>query len=138
MVGGGTLADWLFNNFPYNRTEDLNLDWVLQKVKESKEEMDSTKTDIENYKKKMDAEFKKLYDVQESQWNIINGTWREMLDKLVTTIIPQLITFGITDDGYFVAYIPEQWRDIQFFTDVSDFDAFPFGRLQLKYEVEFS
>lgn len=132
------MADWLFNNFPYNKTEDLNLDWVLQTVKEAKEEMDSTKTDIENYKKKMDASFKKLSDVQQSQWEIINGTWREMLDKLVTTIIPQLITFGLTDDGYFCAYIPEQWKNMQFFTDVSDFDAFPFGRLQLTYEVEFS
>lgn len=29
----------------------------------------------------------------------------------------QLVSFGINDDGYFTAYIPRTWKDIQFFTN---------------------
>lgn len=129
------MPDWTFNRMPTNRTEDLNMDWILQSLKDGLITIDTAVKNIEAYKNTMDAKFQELSDVQQSQWQVINATWREMLDKLVTQIIPQLITFGLTDDGYFVAYIPEQWKDIMFFTDVSDFDAYPFGRLQLTYEV---
>lgn len=130
------MPDWTFNNMPTNRTEWLNMDWILRDLQECIKKVDTAVSDISNYKTAMDAKFEELKQTQNSQWEIINGTWREMLDKLVTQIIPQLITFGLTDDGYFVAYIPEQWKDIMFFTDVSDFNAYPFGRLQLNYEVK--
>ena len=31
----------------------------------------------------------------------------------------QMVTFGLNEDGYFVAYIPRSWKDIQFFTNES-------------------
>ena len=120
---------------PINRTEDLNMDWILRTIQEFGVKLETGLADISSYKAAMDAKFNELSEVQKSQWEIINGTWKEMLDKLVTQIIPQLITFGLTEDGYFVAYIPEQWKDIEFFTDVSDVTTYPFGRLQLTYEV---
>ena len=48
----------------------------------------------------------------------------------------QMVFFGLTDSGYFVAYIPESWDDIQFFTTGYDYttDLMPeFGHLVLGY-----
>lgn len=129
------MPDWTFNRMPTNRTEDLNMDWILESLQKGLISIEDAVKIMSDYKESMDKKFDELSAVQQAQWEVINATWREMLDKLVTQIIPQLITFGLTDDGYFVSYIPEQWKDIMFFTDVSDFDAYPFGRLQLTYEV---
>ena len=45
------------------------------------------------------------------------------------------VYFGLTDTGYFVAYIPESWNDIIFGT--SGLDDFPagvdYGHLTLTY-----
>ena len=48
----------------------------------------------------------------------------------------QFVFFGLTDDGYFVAYIPEGWDDISFST--SGYDDFTsiepeYGHLILSY-----
>lgn len=48
----------------------------------------------------------------------------------------KFIFFGLTDNGYFVAYIPESWNDIQFST--SGYDDFTsieseYGHLILSY-----
>ena len=48
----------------------------------------------------------------------------------------KFVFFGLTEDGYFVAYIPESWNDIQFST--SGYDDFAsiepeYGHLILSY-----
>lgn len=48
----------------------------------------------------------------------------------------KFVFFGLTEDGYFVAYIPESWNDIQFST--SGYDDFTsiepeYGHLILSY-----
>ena len=48
----------------------------------------------------------------------------------------KFVFFGLTEDGYFVAYIPESWNDIQFST--SGYDNFTsiepeYGHLILSY-----
>ena len=55
----------------------------------------------------------------------------ELLDRYV-----KFVFFGLTEDGYFVAYIPESWNDIQFST--SGYDDFTsiepeYGHLILSY-----
>lgn len=59
-------------------------------------------------------------------------TVKEMVNKYITAGV----YFGLTDDGYFVAYIPEAWSDIHFNTTGYDIDL-PiqpeFGHLVLSY-----
>lgn len=68
---------------------------------------------------------------------------KEWIDNYDTSFIEQIIAehikmvfFGLTDDGYFVAFIPDSWDDITFST--SGYDDFPalqpeFGHLILSY-----
>ena len=42
--------------------------------------------------------------------------------------------FGLTDDGYFVAYMPESWQELWFDT-VMDFDDDYYGHLLIKYDA---
>lgn len=59
-----------------------------------------------------------------------------MLKEIITEYLATMVFFGITDDGYFVAYIPESWDDITFYT--TELDIFlpiepEYGHLVLAY-----
>lgn len=60
----------------------------------------------------------------------------EMVKKMVNEYITAGVYFGLTDSGYFVAYIPSAWKDIKFKTTGYDIDV-PiqpeFGHLVLQY-----
>ena len=45
------------------------------------------------------------------------------------------VFFGLTDDGYFCAYVPDSWDDIIFDTGMV-FGQFDYGRLILRYDVD--
>lgn len=57
-------------------------------------------------------------------------------EKIIAQYIATMVFFGLTDTGYFVAYIPENWDTIHFGTTGLDVDA-PmqpeFGHLVLLY-----
>lgn len=65
----------------------------------------------------------------------------EPLLNTVKTMVQKYLTagvyFGITEDGYFCAYIPESWKNIQFNTTGLDIDV-PlqpeYGHLVLSYD----
>lgn len=49
------------------------------------------------------------------------------------------VWFGLTDDGYFVAYIPDSWDDIIFNTTVYDIQVAlqpEYGHLMLSFDVD--
>ena len=68
---------------------------------------------------------------------------QEWIDNYDTSYMEEIIAqyikmvfFGLTDDGHFVAYIPDSWNDIQFST--SQYDDFTslapdYGHLILSY-----
>lgn len=63
---------------------------------------------------------------------------REWINANMPDIIAQsikMVFFGLTDDGYFCAYIPESWSDIQFDTGMV-YGRFDYGRLLLRYDVD--
>lgn len=87
---------------------------IIADVDKLKEEMNEVLTFMERYRE--DAE------------KII----KEEIEKYIAT----MVFFGITDDGYFVAYIPESWDDITFNTTGLDI-TIPiqpeYGHLVLSY-----
>lgn len=129
----------LFEHFPYTNFHDLNLDWILKTVKELFNKVSSQSDWIENHQKEYE-ELKKLYDdlmsgnftpeMEEAlyKWTVEHTV--EIIGQAVKTVF-----FGINDDGYFVAYIPDSWSDITFGT--TGLDTFPegvdFGHLTLTY-----
>lgn len=130
-----------FNQYPYINLTDLNLDYVLKHLKEFMALVD----DLEEWKAKHEAEYEELKNLYDA---IVSGHFPNSMIKALNDwltanaidIIGELATmvfFGITDDGYFVAYIPESWDDIIFGT--TGLDDFPsgidYGHLTLSYEI---
>lgn len=127
------------NIFPYTDFHELNLDWILAHFKEFIEEI----AGLEAWKTSHEAEYQQLKDLYD---DIISGDFpqsmKDALERWVringVDIIGELVKmvfFGITMDGYFVAYIPDSWNEITFGT--TGFDDFPadveYGHLTLSY-----
>lgn len=127
------------NKYPYTDFHELNLDWVLENVKRIADEHDiiikdiqKLKDDTENltefYSALMTGDFPDDFKASLAAWFQSNSV--ELFGGLV-----KFVFFGITDQGYFVAYIPESWEDIQFGTTGYD-DIVPdmdYGHLTLSY-----
>ena len=130
-----------FFEFPHIRTYDTDLGWLIKSVKkliECCEQMQEWKAEHEEQYQ----ELKKLYD------DVMSGNFppsiiaafekwmRENALDLVGELV-KMVFFGITDDGYFVAYIPESWDDIIFGT--TGLDDVPAGieyvHLTLSFEI---
>lgn len=129
-----------FFEFPHTRTYDSDLGWLIRQCKNNSEAI------------------KALEEWKESATDAI-GDLRQLLDDIAAGVFPEeiadaiknfivnnfydivgdmmkMVFFGLTDSGYFVAYIPESWDDIQFFTTEYDFstDLMPeYGHLVLGY-----
>lgn len=128
-----------FPQYPYLNLTDLNLDWIIDHFKEFIDAINELDAWRANHEKEYE-ELKKLYD------DIVAGRFPNEMRKSLyewvvanaTSIIGELIKtvyFNITDDGYFVAYIPDSWSDIIFGT--TGYDTFPsgvdYGHLTLNY-----
>lgn len=77
-------------------------------------------------------EMKEILDFIEN----FNDKAQEILAEEIHKYIATMVFFGITDDGYFVAYIPESWKNITFNTTGLDIelDLQPeYGHLVLSY-----
>lgn len=127
----------IFNQYPYINLNDLNLDWILKHMKEVIAKID----ELDDWRHQHEAEYQELKDLYDA---VMSGNFppsivaafydwfsRNALD-LVGSMVKH-VYFGLTDDGYFCAFIPENWSDITFDT-VSDFNDPLFGHLMLIYD----
>lgn len=60
----------------------------------------------------------------------------EYIEKAIGEIIATMVLFGLTQDGHFIAYIPESWGNIVFKTSGYDYETAlmpEFGHLILLY-----
>lgn len=77
------------------------------------------------FQKFMESGFDDYYAQQIEQW--VN----DHMEAIISAAI-KMVFFGLTDDGYFCAYIPSSWAGIEFDT-VMDYSSPNYGRLVLKY-----
>lgn len=138
----GRLYDLFLSKYNYTDFHELNLDWLISAVKELLIDVDN----LEEWKKTHEEEYnelKELYDdimagdFPESIKNAFHNWMLENAADLVGDMV-NLVIFNITDDGYFVAYIPDSWDEIQFGT--TGLDTFTslqpeYGHLVLSYEA---
>lgn len=68
------------------------------------------------------------YLVQIESW--ISANYERLFSQAARNV-----WFGLTLDGYFVAYIPDSWADIEFDTG-HVFGSEQYGRLILRYDVD--
>lgn len=130
-----------FNKYPYTDFHELNLDWVLKTVKDLFAAVQQIDGWIDQHQTEYE-ELKALYD------NMIAGNFPDSIKQafadwmnanaldLVGEMV-KLVIFNITDDGYFVAYIPESWDDILFGTTGLDISipGYDYGHLVLSYDT---
>lgn len=128
-----------FFEFPNTRTYDNDLGWLIKNVKSSNDAIAA----LEAWKESAEGT---ISDLQKLLDNIAAGNFPEEIsnaiknwivrnfDEIVGDMI-KTVWFGLTDDGYFVAYIPESWQDVTFRTTEYDMttELMPeFGHLVLQ------
>ena len=128
--------------FPYTDPNFYNDDWLLSKMKELliwMENTDKWKTDYEQAYN----DFKQMVE------DIENGTFPESIAdafnrwmrKNAISIVGEMVKmvfFEISDEGYFIANIPDGWDDIIFNTTYYDIilyehPEYDYGHLVLSY-----
>lgn len=73
--------------------------------------------------------FLDYYAAQLQLWIEVN------MPQIIQDFLDIVVFFGLTMDGYFVAYIPESWDEITFETG-ADYESEEYGRLILEYYVD--
>lgn len=125
--------------FPHTRTYDSDLGWLIKTVKELCELVDG----LEDWKAQHEEEYaqlKALYDaVMAGKFpKSITDAFEKWMKENALSLVGELVKmvfFGLTQDGHFVAYIPDSWADIIFNT--TGLDIFPadidYGHLTLSF-----
>lgn len=131
-----------FFEFPHTRTYDSDLGWLIKCCKNVNEALEA----LERWKAETEPtieDFKNLYDelmsgdlpagIQAG----INKWMRENALDIIGELV-HMVFFEITDDGHFVAYIPDSWDDITFNTTyydiiLLDHPEYGYGHLVLSY-----
>lgn len=134
------MAFWGFTDFyPYTDFHELNLDTLLKILNDVTISVKEVKKILDEYVDTADK-FLELYNAMlngnfpQPVQDAFNKWMRENAYDIVGDLV-HLVFFGLTDDGYFVAFIPESWDDITFgTTGLDDFPAgIPYGHLTLSY-----
>ena len=107
-------------------------------------ELDGKVDEFEDWKTEHEVEYLELKRIVD---NLNNGTLTPALEQSIRTWLNRnaksiieswvkMVFFGLTDAGYFVAYIPDGWQDITFKTTEYDYftELMPdYGHLVLQY-----
>lgn len=105
------------------------IDYVGDKVVLNHEDIEGLKAEFEKFK---ESGFEDYYEDQLNAW--IDEHMADIISRYVKQVF-----FGLTLDGYFVAYIPEHsaWEDIIFDTG-ANYNDDKYGRLILNYVTDAS
>lgn len=126
-----------FFEFPHTRTYDSDLGWLIKDYKNLNEAIKALNDWKEETQPTID-DFKALYeaiisgDLPEGMVEGIKTWLEENALDLIGDLI-RTVHFGLTNDGYFCAYIPTSWQGVTFDT-ITDYDDPLYGHLILMYD----
>ena len=114
-----------FFEFPNTRTYDNDLGWLIRNVKTAADAVIA----LEAWKESAEGS---INDLQQLLDDIAAGNFPTEISNAIKNWITanfynivgdmaKTVWFGLTDAGYFVAYIPESWDEITFRTTGYDF-----------------
>lgn len=101
------------------------LNQVADSVNIDKEAIEKLETDFKAF---VEHGFDDYYRAQMEQW-FKDNAWT------IYERTAKQVYFGLTDDGYFCAYVPDSWNEITFDTGAV-FGRSDYGRLILKFDAE--
>lgn len=126
--------------FPHTRSYEGDLGYIIKKLEKLVNDYNSIVDD----QKRIDEI---VAEIQNTYEDILHGDFPEefkeaiynWLSENASSIVARMIRnvfFGLTDSGYFTAFIPDSWRDITFKTTGYDYTTpmMPeYGHLVLQY-----
>lgn len=91
---------------------------LIQSNKELTIKYEDVLIKLDKLNKKLD-DFLNGYEIPTDsiRWEQLNANVKEKLLQMIEQTIPQIakfVWFGLNEEGYFVAYIPNNWSDINF------------------------
>lgn len=101
------------------------IDYVGDKVNVNRDDIEQLKKDFQKF---IESGFEDYYVEKIYAWI------DEHMGDIISRSIKQ-VYFGLNDEGYFVAYIPDSWSDITFDTGAV-FGRSDYGRLILRFEAD--
>lgn len=127
--------------FPYTDATRYNDDWLLKKMKELAARLD----DLEDWRRDFTEAYEELLriiaEIESGNFpESIRNAFRRWMEENALDLVGELVKmvfFGLDENGYFVAYIPEGWDDILFNTTGLDIAiaGVDFGHLTLSFEI---
>lgn len=111
--------------FPHTRTYDNDLGWLIKQVGSDKEALAA----LEAWKESAEGS---ITDLQKLLDDIAAGNFPEEISNAIKNWITanfynivgdmaKTVWFGLTEAGYFVAYVPDSWNEVVFKTTGYDY-----------------
>lgn len=126
-----------FNEFPHTRNYDGDIGWLIEAVRKLIECCESMTEWKDTFQEAYD-ELIEIYnqiisgDLPEGIIDALNEWMSQHAIDLIGGMV-KFVTFGITNAGYFAAYIPENWSWLHFST-IMDPESSLYGHLVLSYD----
>lgn len=129
MQGMKPFRFWCQKVLPLVYEDSLSYYEVLCKVvKYINDLIESDKAIVEDI-----DELKAEVEVLQTWIDNFDDNAEEIIKSYIQKYISGAVIFGLTNDGYFCAYIPDSWTNITFDT-VSNYDDPLYGHLMLMYD----
>lgn len=117
----------VFENLPYSNFHELNLGWLLETVKSLASQYDDLGSILDDLEAAINGNTAAIASLNVRFQRLENGEYIEnyipaladwINNNLITLVsrIAKFVVFGLTDNGYFYADIPESWNEVQFST----------------------
>lgn len=119
----------MFERFPYTNFHEQNDDIFIQKIRALEDSIGK----IENLNEETLATLQPQIDEIK---RLVSSFDKNFVKSVVDNYVMTGVYFGLTDSGYFAAYVPKAWADVTFATSGLDVvtDLAPeFGHLILMY-----
>lgn len=128
------LRFWCQKVLPLVYDESLSYYEVLCKVRDKLNELITAETTTGEAIESMQQAIDELESCCDEVRQTLDGDLTAALENAIANVI-KMVFFGLTDSGYFVAYIPESWEDITFATTGYDYPTgeYNYGHLVLSY-----
>lgn len=123
------LRYWVQKVLPLVYDDSLSYYELLDKVVYKLNELVASNDELVDY---VGPFSDKINAIEQELKELLDGGYIEMIQKYMAEAIKH-VYFGLTNAGYFAAYIPDNWSDLHFST-ISDYSSELYGHLVLMYD----
>jgi len=123
------LRYWVQKVLPLVYDDSLSYYELLDKVVYKLNEVVASNDELVDY---VGPFSEKINAIEQELKELLDGGYVEMIQQYMGEAIKH-VYFGLTNAGYFAAYIPDNWSDLHFST-ITDYSSELYGHLVLMYD----